>query len=116
SNDSFQAQKFFLQHMDPEISRLAAEVSADKHILSKYHSKKQRVELEPDCLETLTQRALLELQNERVTFEFKHKIQSLNTINDPQLLTQAMLDIRQLQGYQMAISKQLGERILVRQK
>lgn len=116
SNDSFQAQKFFLQHMDPEISRLAAEVSADKHILSKYHSKKQKVELEPDCLETLTQRALLELQNERVTFEFKHKIQSLNTISDPQLLTQAMLDIRQLQEYQMAISKQLGERILVRQK
>lgn len=115
-NNSFCAQKFFLQHMDPEISRLAAEVSADKHTLSKIHTKKQKVELETDCLEILTQRALLELQDERISFEFRQKIQSLNTITDPQQLTQAMLDIRQMQEYQMAISKQLGERILVRQK
>ncbi|MGL5317426.1 MAG: DNA primase [Bacteroidales bacterium] len=113
-DESFVAQKFFIQHIDPEISRLAAEVSADKHILSKYHSKKQRVELEPDCLDTLSMRALLELQSERISFQLKEMIKSLNTITDPQELMNTMLDIKLQQDYQKAISKKLGERILVK--
>lgn len=116
SMPDFNSQKFFLQHIDTDISRLAAEVSADKHTLSKYHAKKQKVELEPDCLEVLTQRALLELQNEKIQFDLKQKMQTLNSIRDPEELMNAMLEIKEIKEYQKAISKQLGERILIRSK
>ncbi len=38
-NEGFIAEKYFLAHPDPVISRLSAELIADRYQLSKYHSK-----------------------------------------------------------------------------
>lgn len=110
----FIAQKYFLQHSNPAISLLAANLTAERHILSKYHSKKQVVETESDCLETLAQRALLELQDVRMTHSMNGLMKQLASATDASVMAEIMTEMRDIQIYQREINKRLGERILIR--
>ncbi|MGL5635661.1 MAG: hypothetical protein ACRDD0_02130, partial [Bacteroidales bacterium] len=114
NNPDFVAQKYFLQHSNPSISLLAANLTAERHILSKYHSKKQVVETESDCLETLAQRALLELQDVRMTDTMSKLMKQLACVSDATVMAEIMTEMREIQIYQREINKRLGERILIR--
>ena len=73
-SEGFIANRYFLAHPDPNVSRLAANLISEKYQLSKYHTKYRELEQEEDKLDQLVirefvcfQGCLCTLSNQRDT-------------------------------------------------
>lgn len=118
----FQAQRFFTQHEDIAISRLATELSADRYHLSLPKgdelsndiAEKQRQENETENLRNQTEHLLLDFRMAYV----KNRMQQLRgqmkaVAQDMQRLTQLMEEYRNLQAILSQLAKKLGTNIIV---
>lgn len=118
---NFQAGRYFLSHPDPEISKLATELMSDRYHLSKIHSKilgeeegdKDSRLLEENLLSNYVPRATTELKNAYVLQKIKEITDKMKT-SDQENQVMLIQELRQLQEIKKVLSKELGERIVLR--
>ena len=114
--DGFVAHRYFLAHPDPDVSRISANLISEKYQLSKYHSKYQEVEREEDRLEQLVIRDLFALKEAYILHQIREKQETLKQVPPDAIgqMTQIMEEITRLNEIKKVLSKELGERIVLK--
>ena len=112
----FIAQRYFLAHPDPTISRVAANLLSEKYQLSKYHSKYRDLEQEEDRLDQMVVRDIFALKEAYVLNRIKQKEEELKHISsdDMDKIFAVMKEISELNDIKKILSKELGERIILK--
>lgn len=112
----FQAERYFLAHPDPEISKLTAELINNRYQLSKYHSKTQKVITDEERLYDLTDMLLTNFKSAYVREELKHIGRLLldsETMKDNEKCTSLLQRYKNLHEVLRHISKQEGDRVIL---
>lgn len=113
---SFDAEKYFLQHGNHEISKLAADLLTERYTLSKIYEKyEQQAEPEEIMLGELTMRVVFEYKNKLLLDIIKGKLISLKLAaeaNNHSLEDQIMLDLKNLEDVKRELAKRLGVRVV----
>ena len=114
--DGFVAHRYFLAHPDPMISRIAADLMSEKYQLSKYHFKYREVEPEEERLDQLVVRDLFALKEAYILRQIREKQEALKQISPEAIeqMKQIMEEITQLNEIKKILSKELGERIILK--
>jgi len=114
----FMAERYFLNHPDPEISQLAVKFVSDKYALSKVHSKFQKVEEESERLMELVPYEVLNYKDAILKQQMETlnaRIKSAQDNNDFEEMKNLMSELSSLwQESKKIISKHLGERIVLK--
>ena len=117
-NDTgFVAERYFINHPDPEISRVALELAADRYQLSKVHSKTQTVITDEERLHELVPILMINYKNAVVAEELKG---ILNQLKDPvvgnneEKFAELMERYKQLKDIERIMVKHLGDRVVLR--
>ena len=71
-DQNFTAERYFLAHPDPTISRLAAEMINDRYQLSKYHSKSQKIITDEERLHELVPHQIIDFKLAILEEEMDH--------------------------------------------
>ncbi len=110
----FTAERFFIAHPDPIVSRTATELVNDRYQLSKYHSKTQKIQTDEERLFELVPTLMINFKYAIVSEEMKHILRSLQdpTLSSDQCNTilQRCADLRGVQGL---LAKRLGDRVIL---
>ncbi len=115
-NEGFVASRYFFSHPDPQMARLAADLSSDRYQLSKYHSRSQKVVTDDERLCELVPHLLTDLKLAIVEDELK---QVLAALQDRTIMTDAarymevMKRYKDLSEVQRAIAKRAGDRVVL---
>ena len=115
-NEGFVASRYFLSHPDPQVARLAADLSSDRYQLSKYHSRSQKIVTDEERLCELVPHLLTDLKLAIVEDELK---QVLAALQDRTIMTDAarymevMKRYKDLSEVQRAIAKRAGDRVVL---
>lgn len=114
--ESFIAHRYFLAHPDPLVSRIAANLMSEKYQLSKYHFKFREVEQEEDKLDQLVVRDLFAFKEAYILRQIKDKQEQLKQLSsaDSEQILAIMKEIAQLNEIKKVLSKELGERIVLK--
>jgi len=120
-DETFMPDKYFSNHADLEISRLASDLLSDRYILSKIHAKSIGEEIdskdsrlaEENMLETLVPRATTELKNAYVQQKIKSVKQAMKTAEGDRKNV-FLQEFQQLQEVKKELAKVLGERIVLK--
>ncbi|RHJ83970.1 DNA primase [Parabacteroides sp. AM08-6] len=113
----FIANRYFLAHPDPNVSRLAANLISEKYQLSKYHSKYRELEQEENKLDQLVIRELYAFKDAYILHKIKEiqgKLKELQTNGDMEQTIELMKKLTRLNEIKNALSKELGERIILK--
>lgn len=117
SREGFIASRYFLSHPDPNISRLAANLISDKYQLSKYHTKYRELEQEEDRLDHLVLRDLYALKDAYILQKIKEiqaKIKEAQAGGKLEEALEEMKQLTRLNEIKNVLSKELGERIVLK--
>ena len=117
----FVASKYFLSHPDPEVSLLTADLVSDKYQLSKYHFKFRNLEQEEDRLEQIINHDLYAMKGAYIQVKRKELQAQLREIQgsgsgengNSAKLIEIIKRLKELDEIKTALSKQLGERIVL---
>lgn len=113
----FKPERYFLNHRDPEISLLAADLVIEPYELSKIHSRFQIIGKDQDKLHELIPHILVDLKNAIIQYRTTliegciKKAQQEKNESEVERLSKSLLD---LSNIKKDLSKNLGERIVVR--
>ena len=113
----FQADRHFLNHPDGRISRLAADLIADKYVLSRVHTRSRALPTDEERLLELVPRLVLELKNSVVLDHIKQKLLEMKAAGEAKDYARIdilMEEIKQLDEVKKQLAKALGERIINR--
>lgn len=116
-NPDFVAERYFITHPDPEISKLAAEMVSDRYQLSKYHSKAQKIVTDEERLYELIPRLLLDFKLSIVEEEMKHTLLALSDpaiANNPERYIDIMKRYKELQQTQSIMAQNAGDRVVLK--
>lgn len=116
-SEGFVAHRYFLSHPDPNVSRLAANLISDKYQLSKYHSKYKTLETEEMRLDHLVIYDLYAFKDAYVLTQIKEvqeEIKSAQNKGDMDSAFEQMKKLIRLNEIKNALSKELGERIILK--
>lgn len=116
-SDGFVAERFFLYHPTAEISKLSADLIAEKYTLSKIHSRRKKIESDVDRLIDLVPRLVFEFKNSYIIDLIKEKLREMKIASDAkdyEKLNQIMLEWKNLDLIKNQLSKTLGERIILK--
>lgn len=117
----FDSGRHFLSHIDPSVSRLSSELMSDRYQLSKIHAKilgeelndKDSRLLEENLLNSYVPRATTELKNAYVLQQIKQIKEEMKQSNEDDSLS-LIVRLQQLQEIKKILSKELGERIILK--
>ena len=115
--EGFVASRYFFAHPDATVSRLAANLMSEKYQLSKYHTKFRELEQEEDKLEPLVIRELFGFKDTYIREQIKTIQAAIKTAqqqNDMEQVFDCMKKLTQLNELKNALSKKLGERIILK--
>lgn len=113
---NFVAERHFISHPDPAVSKLAAELSSDRYQLSKYHSRGQKIITDEERLYELIPRLIIDFKLSIVEEEMNHTLKIISKpeiLNDPEQYTVLMKRYKNLHEIQSILSKKAGDRILI---
>ena len=113
----FQAERHFLNHPDGRISRLTADLIADKYVLSRVHTRSCALPTDEERLLELVPRLVLELKNSVVLDHIKQKLLEMKAAGEAKDYARIdilMEEIKQLDEVKKQLAKALGERIINR--
>ena len=113
----FQAERHFLNHPDGRISRLTADLIADKYVLSRVHTRSRALPTDEERLLELVPRLVLELKNSVVLDHIKQKLLEMKAAGEAKDYARIdilMEEIKQLDEVKKQLAKALGERIINR--
>ncbi len=116
--EGFVAERYFLSHPDPEVSRLSVDLASDKYPLSKIHSKFQKVEEESEKLMELVPYEVLNYKDailKKQMDELNYKIKKAEEQGNSEYSAQLMSELSELwKESKKILSKHLGERIILK--
>lgn len=116
-DDNFVASRYFLAHQDQLISKLAANLMSEKYQLSKYHTKYREIEDERDKLDQLVIKDIFALKDAYILRQIKEiqaKMKELQTSGNMDEAMELMRKLVRLNEIKNALSKELGERIVLK--
>lgn len=111
----FTAERYFVGHANPTLSRLAADLVEEKYQLSKYHSKTQSVVKEADRLHEIMPHLLGDYKMAIIDLELKetqNQLRQPTVMNDPTLCMETMARYKQLMETRKTMAKILGDRVI----
>jgi len=112
SNDKdFKADRYFMQHPDPEVSQLAASLGMDRHLLSKSFEMK----VNEMTLRQRVQHLILDFRIDIVTQHLKDLQRELKENNgrDMERVKELMTAYKETQYLRDALAKKLGSDVMV---
>ncbi len=116
-NPGFQAAKFFVTHMDKEVSELASDLLSREYTLSKIHERfTGKITEEKTILHVLVPRLINELKLKKVKRLLEEKrieLKQVEQLRDAEKLMELMIEINKLQQLQGLFSKELGHRAII---
>lgn len=113
----FKSERYFLNHRDPDISLLAANLICEPYELSKIHSRFQTVEKDQDKLDELIPHILVDLKNAIIqnhSQQLEEELKKAQHENDAAAIERILTDLKEIHEIKKHLSKNLGERIVVR--
>lgn len=116
SNPSFISERYFINHPDPTISKLASELSSDRDQLSKYHFKSQHVVSDVERLYELVPTLMTNFKNTIIGEELKHimrKLQEPEIAQSEEKYMALMKHYKEMQSIRDIMSKRLGDRVFI---
>ncbi len=117
-DSGFCAERYFVSHLDPEVSKLAAEMASDRYVLSKYHSRGQKIVTDEERLYELIPRLLVDFKLNIVTAELDHILKALTTNSDASHDTRSAAEImqryKQLHEVRIVLARHAGDRVVLR--
>ncbi len=117
-DSGFCAERYFLSHLDPEVSKLAAEMASDRYVLSKYHSRGQKIVTDEERLYELIPRLLVDFKLNIVTAELNHILKALTTNSevsrDSKSAYEIMQRYKQLHEVRIVLARHAGDRVVLR--
>lgn len=117
-DSGFCAERYFVSHLDPEVSKLAAEMASDRYVLSKYHSRGQKIVTDEERLYELIPRLLVDFKLNIVTAELDHILKALTTNSDASHDTKSAAEImqryKQLHEVRIVLARHAGDRVVLR--
>ena len=117
NDEGFVAERYFLNHPNPDMSKLSVNLINVRYQLSKYHSKLQKIVTDEERLYELVPLLMINFKYAIVTEELKHM---LTALQDPALaqdnekcnaLMKRYTDLRDVQNL---MAKRLGDRVVLR--
>ncbi|MDR0682740.1 MAG: DNA primase [Dysgonamonadaceae bacterium] len=116
--NGFVAEQYFKNHPDPQISRFAVDISTDKYIESKVHSKYKKVESESEKLLELIPYVVLNYKDAILKSrmeEINRQIKAAQEKGEPAQLEQLIKQLTELwQKSKKEIALHLRERIITK--
>ena len=115
--EGFIANRYFLAHPDPHVSRLAANLISEKYQLSKYHTKYRDLEQEENKLDQLVLRELYAFKDAYILSQIKEIQLQIKNVQSKETMDQVfelMKKLTRLNEIKNALSKELGERIILK--
>ncbi|MDR2927556.1 MAG: DNA primase [Cytophagaceae bacterium] len=112
----FVASKFFINHSDTEVSRLASNLLAHKHTLSKIHKRTGIVKETEELLVDIVPRVVIELKWKMVKVRFEQccrRLKKSEEEKDDAAMLLLMQEMLRLQNALKVISLQQGERTII---
>lgn len=113
---NFSVSRYFFSHPDPQIARLAADLSSDRYQLSKYHSRSQKVVADAERLHELVPHLLTDLKLAIVEDELKQVLAALqdrSVMTDAARYMEIMKRYKDLSEVQRVIAKHAGDRVVL---
>jgi DNA primase len=99
------------------ISQLTAELVTEKYTLSKVHSKTKRVESDLERLTDVVPRIIFEFKNSMILDLIRQKLVELKAASEARnnkLVDEIMHEMAVLDNVKKQLSKELGERIIIK--
>lgn len=112
----FKAERYFLTHSDPKISKLCVDLVNVRYQLSKYHSKMQKIVTDEERLVELVPTLVINFKYAIVTEEIKHVLLALQNpqlMNDEEQCNSLMKRYKELKEVQNLMAKHLGDRVIL---
>jgi len=112
--EGFRAETYFRNHIDPQISKIAVELSTDKYIESKIHSKQKEEEeklrdLVPYVVHNYKNRIL-----QNMIDELRQKMQEAEKTNNIEQINVLLKELSDLNKIKMQFARSLRERIVIK--
>lgn len=114
---NFTAERYFLSHPDPTISKLAAEMISDRYQLSKYHSKSQKIVTDEERLHELVPHQIIDFKLAILEEEMKHTLQALSKpeiTKDTDKCQEIMAHYKDLSELLKEMAKCAGDRVVLK--
>ena len=111
----FTAERYFVNHANPAMSRLAADLINEKYQLSKYHSKTQTVVSDTDRLTDILVYLMVDYKHTIIEMELKNMLNQLRqpeVMNDPEKCLEVMSRYKELMEIKQRMAKHLGDRVI----
>lgn len=116
-DNGFKAERYFLSHPDPTISKLCVDLINVRYQLSKYHSKTQKIVTDEERLYELVPMLMVNFKYAIVTEELKHLLYALQDpalANNNEKCDSLMKRYNSLREVQSLMAKRLGDRVVLR--
>ena len=111
----FTAERHFVNHANPTMSRLAADLIEEKYQLSKYHSKTQTVVNDTERLTDILVYLMVDYKHSIVEIDLKNILDQLRqpeVMNDPEKCLEVMSRYKELMEIKQQMAKHLGDRVI----
>lgn len=116
-DQGFKAERYFLSHPDPNISKLSVDLINVRYQLSKYHSKTQKIVTDEERLYELVPMLMVNFKYAIVTEELKHLLYALQDpalASDNEKCDALMKRYNSLREVHSLMAKRLGDRVVLR--
>ena len=111
----FTAERYFINHANPALSRLAVDLIEEKYQLSKYHSKTQTIVSDADRLNELMFHLMVDYKHSLVEIELKETLDLLrqpDVMADAERCLEVMSRYKELMEIKQQMAKHLGDRVI----
>jgi len=112
ADEGFQADRYFMQHPDPQISQLAATLGIDRHQLSERFKKEYTTADLQQKIQHLILDFRMDIVNQRLK-EIQRQLKTMGSQIDREQLKQLMDDYKDTQELRNALAKQRGSDVIV---
>ena len=115
-SEGFIAERYFMSHPDPTISKLSVELIGNRYQLSKYHSKSQKIVTDEERLYELVPLLMVNFKYAIVSEELKHIMRALQdpaVIKDEARCDSTMKRYNELREVKSLMAKRLGDRVVI---
>ena len=113
--EGFIAERYFITHANPELSRLAVDLVEEKYQLSKYHSKTQTVVSDESRLLDLMSHLVVDYKHSLIEIDLKKTLDLLrqpDIMADPKRCEDVMSRYMSLVEIKQHLAKHLGDRVI----
>lgn len=113
--ESFDSERYFLNHPDNAVSSLAFELCGDKYQLSKYHSKQQKITSDEERLAELVPHLIADFKLAVVDEELNQillKLRQPDILSDKEEYMNIMKHYKEMKDIERTLARERGDRVI----